>query len=360
MTTQLAIGLMSGTSGDGVDAALIRSDGEFAIEFIAGLTQPYEATFRQRLLTAAQYDVPIVELLRLEKELAELHAAAVRSLLAKTGVEAAGVSVAGFHGHTLRHLPQEGLTLQIGDASRLAESIGIPVVADFRRRDLAALGQGAPLAPLFHQAIFSRHEKPIAVLNLGGVSNITWLGEGNEIHASDAGPGCGLLDLWTAQTTGAAIDEDGRLALSGRVDDRLVEQAMRLPFFSQPPPKSADRFEFGEILRLLTDSGVSPADGAATLCAVTAEAVRRLCQSFPAAPRCLWTSGGGARHPLIVLQLKFRFPHVRNIAEAGLRPDLLEAECFAWLALRRMRGLATSLPTTTGCRSETCGGLLSR
>jgi anhydro-N-acetylmuramic acid kinase len=359
MSKQLALGLMSGTSCDGVDAALIRSDGESEIEFVRGLIAPYGNPLRKKLLTAAQQDIPIVELLRLERQLTEFHAHAVAHLLAKSEITAADIAVAGFHGHTLRHLPQEGLTLQIGDASLLAERIEIPVVADFRRRDLAAGGQGAPLAPLFHQAVFSQHEKPLAVLNLGGVSNVTWLGEGDEVYAADAGPGCGLLDLWTFEATGAHFDEDGRLARSGQVHETLVEQAMELPFFSQPPPKSADRFEFLPVLDLLRRRDISPADGAATLCAITADAVARLCQSFPAIPRCLWTSGGGARHPVIGESLARRFPRVQNIAEAGLRPDLLESECFAWLALRRLRGLPTSLPSTTACRAATCGGLLT-
>jgi anhydro-N-acetylmuramic acid kinase len=360
MTKQLALGLMSGTSCDGVDAALIRSDGERKIEFVAGLTQPYDVRFRSRLLAAAQNEIPLVELLRLEKELTELHAAAANSLLITRGIAAADIAVAGFHGHTLRHIPTEGLTLQIGDASRLAELIGIPVVADFRRRDLAAGGQGAPLAPLFHQAVFANEPKPLAVLNLGGVSNVTWLGDGSEIYASDAGPGCGLLDAWTLETTGAAFDEDGWLALSGRAHDHLVDQAMELPFFRKPPPKSADRFEFQEALELIRREQLSPEDGAATLGAITAEAIRRLCEFFPAAPRCLWLSGGGARHPRIVSLLAGKFPRVRNVTEAGLRPDLFEAECFAWLALRRLKGLVTSLPSTTGCRAATCGGLLLR
>jgi anhydro-N-acetylmuramic acid kinase len=359
MTAQLAIGLMSGTSCDGVDAALIRSDGEYAIEFVGGFMASYRDHFRKQLLAAAQQDLPLVELLKLEKRLTELHAAAAQSLLALSGVAAGDVAVAGFHGHTLRHLPREGLTLQIGDASRLAEQIGIPVVSDFRRRDLAAGGEGAPLAPLFHSAVFSQHEKPLAVLNLGGVSNVTWLGEDGAIFAADAGPGCGLLDLWTAESTGAPFDEDGRLALSGRIDEAIVARAMELPYFRRPPPKSADRFEFQELLESIRRSGLSPADGAATLCAITAEAVHQLCEAFPAAPRRLWISGGGAKHPRLVQLLAARFAEVRSIAEIGLRPDLLEAECFAWLALRRLRGLPTSIPSTTGCQSSTCGGLLS-
>jgi anhydro-N-acetylmuramic acid kinase len=283
----------------------------------------------------------------------------VNSLLAASGIAPQEIAIAGFHGHTLRHVPQEGLTLQIGDASRLAERIGLPVAADFRRRDLAAGGQGAPLAPLFHQAVFRRHEKPLAVLNLGGVSNLTWLGKGGDIYAADAGPGCGLLDLWICKTTGASFDESGKLAGSGRVDQGLVRRAMEGPFFSLPPPKSADRFEFKSVLAMISDAQLSPADGAATLCAISAEAVSRLCQAFPSPPRRLFVSGGGARNPVLMSLLAERFPAVLNIADAGLRPDLLEAECFAWLALRRLRGLPTSLPATTGCGRPTCGGVVS-
>jgi anhydro-N-acetylmuramic acid kinase len=199
----------------------------------------------------------------------------------------------------------------------------------------------------------------LAVLNLGGVSNVTWLGDGDAVYASDAGPGCGLLDSWTVETTGDSFDVDGRLARSGQVAEAVVRRALESPFFLQPPPKSADRFEFQAILGQVRDVELSAADGAATLCAITAEAVWRLSRAFPALPQCLWISGGGARHPVLVQALAARFPQVRNLAEAGLRPDLLEAECFAWLAVRRVRGLPTSLPSTTGCRSATCGGVLT-
>jgi anhydro-N-acetylmuramic acid kinase len=350
---------MSGTSCDGVDAALIRTDGGSRIEHIAGFTRPYAPAFRIRLLNAAQYDLALIDTLRLEKELTELHAAAARELLKVSAVESSSVAVIGLHGHTLRHVPSEGLSLQIGDGSRLAELTGVPVVSDFRRRDLATGGQGAPLAPLFHHAMLASQAKPVAVLNIGGVSNVTWIGAADEIYASDAGPGCGLLDQWIARKTGAQFDEDGAVANSGCVNLSVVERALQMPFFLAPMPKSVDRFDFQAILQLVEESNLSLCDAAATLCAITSESVVRLCRQFPDVPNCLWLCGGGAKHPFVTHLLRAGFPKVRNISDIGRSPDLLEAECFAWLAVRRLHGLSTSISTTTGCRHATCGGLLA-
>ncbi len=260
----------------------------------------------------------------------------------------------GLHGHTIRHEPAQGYTWQIGDAATLAERSGLTVVSDFRRRDVAAGGEGAPLVPLFHAMLFADHEKPLAVLNLGGVANVTWLGEDGSIVAGDTGPGCGLLDAWTRQATGQAFDRDGALANRGSIAAAAVQSALEKPYFQRDLPKSADRFEFVELL----PNGLSAEDGAATLCAITAAAVSRAMAPL-GRPRTLWLTGGGARHPRMRQLLEERFPRVAGVEDCGLHGDSLEAECFAWLAVRRLRGLVTTLPSTTGCRQATCGGVLT-
>ncbi len=355
----LALGLMSGTSADGIDVALLATDGESHIDFRQGATIPYEDQLQGQLLQAAQSDVSLAVLLQLERELTLSHAAAVRQVLAKHE-PLEEIALVGFHGHTIRHLSPQHLTFQLGDASLLAEELGVAVVADFRRRDVAAGGEGAPLTPLFHQALLAQAEKPCVVLNLGGVANITWLGSEGDILAGDVGPGCGLLDNWISQQVGKPMDRDGQFALAGRVDDDRVQQALQSPFFERMLPRSADRFEFESAIEL---DGLSPADGAASLCALSAEAVFRACKELPELPRQVWLTGGGAKHPRLAQELTARFATVGgtvgNIRQLGLRPDTLEAECFAWLAVRRLRGLPTSYPETTGCRHATVGGILT-
>jgi anhydro-N-acetylmuramic acid kinase len=355
----LALGLMSGTSCDGVDAALVETDGERAIHFLAADTLSYHEDLRDELLRAAQRDILLMDLMRLEREVTRFHAEAVRQLLAEVDLPRE-IAIVGFHGHTLRHSSAERLTWQLGDASFLAEELDMPVVADFRRRDLAAGGEGAPLAPLYHAALLADEFKPCLVLNLGGVANFTWLGPSGEIVASDVGPGCGLLDAWVRETTGQPFDEGGGLAAAGRIDTGRVAEALKAPFFEKLLPKSADRFEFNRIIDL---DGVSPADGAATLCALTADAVWLAASELPAMPRHVWVTGGGAKHPRIMQQLTARFAaagcQVGNVLELGLRPDSMEAECFAWLAVRRLRKLPTSLPSTTGAMRPTVGGLVT-
>lgn len=354
--TYWAIGLMSGTSLDGIDAALIETDGEDAIRFMGASYHAYDTETRRELSAAARLDVPLNTLLRLEKKLTEQHVLAVEHLLATCGQEARDVDVIGFHGQTIRHLPDEGLTWQIGNPSLLAARTKIPVVSDFRRRDMAEGGQGAPLVPLFHQALMRGQEKPCMLLNLGGVANVTWLGGGDAIIAGDVGPGCGLLDRWVEKHTGRTFDKDGELALQGRVNKNVVNHCMQeVPFFSQLLPKSADRYDFNKV----DVSNLSAADGAATLCAITAEAVKMAAKNLPLMPKTVWVTGGGAHHPVIMRELQERFAHVEKIDTLGQRADSMEAECFAWLGVRRLRGLPFSRPETTGARVESCGGVLT-
>jgi len=352
---QKAVGLMSGTSADGADAALIGTDGGDAIEFYGGLTIPYDEDLRARVLEASQYDVPIVELLRLERDITLHHAAAVAQLLKTLPKESRGVSVIGFHGHTVRHVPGEHLTLQIGNPWLLAEKTGIRVVFDFRRRDMAIGGQGAPLVSMFHRALFPNEPRPTLIINLGGVANVTWLGQKEEIIAGDTGPGCGLLDEWIQEMAGLPHDKDGKLAEKGQVDEAIVEDALATPFFSKKLPRSADRFEFDHV----DVSGLRVEDGAATLCAVTVRAIVRAVKQMPKQPAVVWVTGGGVHHPVIMRMLAAHFPKVQSVREMNLNPDTLEAECFAWLAVRHTLGLPLTIPETTGCRAAATGGAIT-
>ncbi|MEM8863962.1 MAG: anhydro-N-acetylmuramic acid kinase [Planctomycetota bacterium] len=346
-----AIGLMSGTSGDGVDAALVKTDGKSRIDFLGGLTVPYAEDLRLRLLEASQHDVPTTELLRLEREITIRHAEAVSTLLKKQPANAPKATLVGFHGHTIRHIPRESLTMQIGNPWQLAEAVGLPVVSDFRRNDVAKNGQGAPLVSMFHKALFDDCPRPVGVLNLGGVANLTWLGESDEIIAGDTGPGCGLIDEWAQEMANLPHDTDGKLASKGKIHNLIVSEAISESFFNKQLPKSADRYDFDHI----DVSMLSVEDGAATLCAVTARAVLRAIDFLPAPPTTLWVTGGGVHNPVIMSMLAEHFEEVRSVEERNLSPDTLEAECFAWLAVRHKRGLPLTIPETTGCDAPATG-----
>lgn len=361
--TYLAIGLMSGSSLDGVDAALTRTDGAFHNEALAVHYRPYPTAFKEKLMAMAKGDVPLSDVLRLERALTQHHVEAVKALLETPEAQNLGEkpAIIGFHGQTIRHMPHEGLTWQIGDASYLAEHTGLPVVADFRRRDMAAGGQGAPLIPLFHQVLFKQlgdTAKGMAVLNIGGVSNLTFTKPDGTIVSGDIGPGCSLMDQWAKLYMDKEFDEDGQLATSGTVHDSWLEQAIENePFFHEPFPKSADRYQFDHLI----PQNLSAADGAATLCALTAKTISDCFKTICPLDQqpTLWVAGGGAANPALMTALKKYVKEVKPIGEIGLNAGLLEAECFAWLAVRRLKGLPTSLPETTGANKPTIGGVLT-
>ena len=352
----LAVGLMSGTSRDGIDAALLRSDGEGEITAGAWLTEPYDEGFRARLaaVIGGRGEVAAVE-----RELTLRHAEAVRRLLRAAGLSPADVGLCGFHGHTVRHEPEAGRTWQIGDGALLAAEIGIDVVADFRSADMAAGGEGAPLAPLFHAGLARDLARPIAVLNVGGVANVTWIGPPAAagalpaLLAFDTGPGNALSDDWALRHTGRPIDQDGALARAGRVDDPALAALLDHGYFARPAPKSLDRDAFS----LTPMSHLSPADGAATLIAFTAAAVAGGTAWFPA-PAARWlVTGGGRRNPALMAELARRLQApVAAVEAVGWQGDALEAQAFAYLAVRSRRGLALSVPGTTGVRQPVSGG----
>ncbi len=350
-----ALGMMSGTSLDGVDAALIETDGVTVPRFGPWRTAPYPAALRAQLRTVIEGRGEREDA---ERALTAFHADAAEALLAEAGVRREEVAVAGFPGHTVRHEPEAGLTDQIGDGAALARRLGIDVVNDFRSNDVAAGGQGAPLVPLFHAALARRSglAAPLAVLNLGGVANVTWIGgpADEDLLAFDTGPGCALIDDWVLGTTGAALDRDGRLAGSGQVDRDALDALLAHPYFEAKPPKSLDRNQFDPA----PVSGLSAGDGAATLMAFTAEAVRRALAHVPAAP-LRWLVTGGGRHNLALMAtLGERLGAPSQPVEAvGWQGDALEAQAFGYLAVRSRRGLALSLPRTTGVPHPVSGGV---
>ncbi len=347
------IGLMSGTSLDGIDAALLRSDGTRILERGPSLTRAYDAAFRAELRQCLGGKGPWQ---RVERVLTERHAEAVEVLLAETGLERAAVRLIGFHGQTILHAPEERRTWQIGDGALLASLTGIPVAYDLRSADVAAGGEGAPLVPVYQQALARDLAKPLAVLNIGGVSNVTWIGEEEEaLLACDCGPGNALLDDWMLARLGRPFDDEGAAARAGRVHDRLVAEALRHPYFARPAPKSLDRDAF----RVPGLEALSPEDGAATLTAFTAAAVAAVLPLLPAPPLCWLVTGGGRLNPAIMLALAERLPQpVEAVESVGWGGDALEAEAFAFLAARVEAGLPLTFPGTTGVPQPQRGGRL--
>jgi anhydro-N-acetylmuramic acid kinase len=357
--TVRALGLMSGTSCDGIDAALIETDGVRIERIGASLSVPYVPAFRDRLRAALGTLDPLPEL---ERALTELHAEAVSALLAKAGLAPADVGLVGFHGQTVFHAPERRITRQIGDGALLARLTGIDVVDDFRSRDVAAGGEGAPLAPLFHWAMARDRDKPLAVLNIGGVANVTWIGpdapDGKPVLlAFDTGPGNALIDDWAQRHTGRPVDVDGRLAGSGHVDASALAALMAHAYFAKRPPKSLDRNAFSPA----PVEDLTPADGAATLTAFTVAAVAAGAALFPAPARRWLITGGGRRNPLLMASLAQALGvPVQPVEAVGWDGDMLEAQAFAFLAVRSLNGLHLSMPTTTGVAHDTTGGRLHR
>lgn len=357
----MSIGLMSGTSRDGVDAALIRTDGEGRVEPVAFHSQPYTAGFRLRLAEACQramaMDAPSFEPLiaSVEEELTGLHVDAVADLLGRSGYEVDAIGVIGFHGHTVAHKPNLGWTWQIGDGAALAGAFGIPVVNDLRSADVAAGGQGAPLLPVYHRALSEVLPKPVAILNLGGVANITFIGDAGELIAFDTGMASGLTDNWMQAESSESFDLDGATAARGQVDRGVLDQMLDDPFFAAPAPKSIDR----EAFSIDPVRGMSLEDGAATLTAFTAHAVERAIRLLPAKPKIIYVAGGG-RHNITMMRMLADASgvEIRSVDELGWNGDALEAEGFAYMAVRRLRDLPISFPGTTGVGKPMTGGVL--
>lgn len=346
---------MSGTSLDGIDAALISTDGEGHIVRHAFLTVPYDDGLRARI--RAVLNITPDKLLQtkdVERDLTTAQAEVVKQLLKKAGVAAEEVDLIGFHGQTVAHAPDKKWTCQLGDGGLLANLTGIPVVNDFRTADVQAGGQGAPLVPVYHQALADGHELPVAFLNIGGVANVTYVG--SEVIAFDTGPGNALIDDWMLRKAGNKHDDNGGVAAKGKIDAAVLAHLLSHPYFLSRAPKSLDRNAFA------SDAWqhLSIEDGAATLSAFTAAAVEKSLEHLPAQPKQWIVAGGGRLNATLMKMLRERLGvPVVSIDTLGLDGDAIEAEAFAYMAVRSYRGLPISFPKTTGVPRPMVGGKLN-
>src|SRR5450830_1560400 len=363
-----AIGLMSGTSLDGVDVALLEADGARIARFGPTGYRPYSDDEQALLHKALKQGARLTERTARPGVLAEadafvtrVHAETVEAFFATEHIDKSGVAIVVFHGQTVLHRPAARLTVQIGDGAALARRLELPVAYDFRAADVAAGGQGAPLVPAFHQALARdlKRPHPIAVLNVGGVANVTFVDGGDPI-AYDTGPGNALIDDFMRARTGAPLDRDGDQAAKGRVDEAFVARVLADGFFGLPYPKSLDRNAFAFANIGLPDFSV--ADGAATLSALTAASVARIVPHLPAAPRAWIVAGGGARNPTLMRMLAERLnPASVETADAvGWSSQSMEAQAFAYLAVRTLNGLPITFPATTGVAKPMPGGVIAR
>lgn len=377
-----ALGVMSGTSMDGIDVALIETDGEDAVKRGASMTFPYGPQTRAGLVQGladataieARFERP-GSLAALEAEITELHAAAINAFRRKQGIGRAEIDVVGFHGHTVLHRPpairvetaangvpfevtSPGLTVQLGSGIGLSELTALDVVHDMRAADMEAGGQGAPLVPVYHRALAAGlPQRPLAIVNIGGVANLTWIGRDGAISAFDAGPGNALIDDWMMKHTGAACDEGGATAARGTVHEDVLRFYLAHAFFSALPPKSLDRNAF------LSDpvDGMSLDDGAATLTAFTAGAIARAREHMGEEPALWIVAGGGRKNTALMRMIAARVENAVVPAEAaGLSGDALEAEAWGYLAVRSLKGLPLTFPGTTGVPEPMTGGVLTR
>lgn len=353
-----AIGLMSGTSLDGVDAALIYSDGESHIKTGGAIAMEYPDAFRAQLHRLVSGDaMAAADIARIERELTLYHAEAVNRLLNQESLTASEVDLLGFHGQTIAHDPAAGYTMQIGDGALLAKETGIGVICDFRSADVAMGGQGAPLVPLYHAALAKQAglDLPAAIVNIGGVANVTYIGDNGELLAFDTGPGNALINDWVQRHFNCAYDEDGKIAASGAIDESIVQRYLAHEYFAKPAPKSLDRQDFS----CEWVEGLSPEDGAATLTELTARSIAKGYERFPEPAHSAYICGGGRHNQYLMQRLSQHLKMSVHSVEGALNTDgdMLEAQAFAYLAIRSKKGLPTSLPQTTGAARAVVGGV---
>ncbi|OYW54479.1 MAG: anhydro-N-acetylmuramic acid kinase [Hyphomicrobium sp. 32-62-53] len=360
-----ALGLMSGTSMDGISVALVDTDGETVSARGPAMTFAYNSHERAAIARAMGEARAMTtrgerpgSLAETEAMLTERHAAAIADFLAAQGVARADIDVVGFHGQTVLHRPDEGLTVQLGDGAKLAELCGLTVVHDLRARDVAAGGQGAPLVPVYHRALVAgMAQRPVAIVNIGGVANVTYIGRDGALTAFDTGPGNALLDDWMMKRAGVAYDRDGVTSGDGTADEAVLRFCLSHSFFAEPPPKSLDRNAFiWDVVEWMTLE-----DGAATLAAFTVAGIAKAREHFPEEPALWIVAGGGRKNRTIMSGLAGLVQNAVVPAEAvGLDGDALEAEAWAYLAVRALKGLAITFPGTTGVPEPLTGGVISR
>ena len=365
-----ALGMMSGTSMDGIDLAVVRSDGEGLVERGAERHFPYQPAFRDRLERALETAKSITSrdqrpggLEELERDLTLRHAEAYKEFCRLEGIQSGGIDVIGFHGQTVLHRPERALTVQLGDGRLLAQETGCDVVFDMRANDMVHGGQGAPLVPVYHAALAAAQgtlKRPAAFVNIGGLSNITYVGTEGELSAFDCGPGNALIDQWMQSEAGIPYDAGGAIGSEGGVVLQVLEHYMAESFFEQPVPKSLDRNDF-----LPLEPGSLPlADGARTLAMVTARSIYRATEHLPRKPATWVLCGGGRLNRNILADLmRLCEPDRATVIaaeDAGFNGDSMEAEAWAYLAIRSLKGLPLTFPETTGCRKPVTGGILAK
>jgi anhydro-N-acetylmuramic acid kinase len=337
---------------DAIDVALIETDGESVVETGARASTPYPPDLRRTLLRLPAADV---DLHSIEREVTDLHSSAVRAFCARERIEPGTVDLVGFHGQTIKHEPLHGRTWQLGDGRRLAESLETVVVNNFRQNDMDHGGNGAPFVPAYHRAIVRSRglAEPIAILNIGGVSNVTLI-DGELLYACDCGPGNALIDDWVSAHCGVPYDDRGRIAAAGRVDQQVLAALLANPYFGRSGPKSLDRNAFSPA----AVSGLSAQDGAATLAAFTAAAISLEAARLPRRPGEWIVVGGGRLNDVLLDELRRRLQvPVRTAEDVGWDGAAIEAQAFAYLAVRSVLRLPLSWPGTTGVREPVTGGV---
>lgn len=348
-----ALGLISGSSLDGVNAAVISTDGVDVFEFGPVLDVPFDDELREKLRRFHRYyrEAGETEKNLLETELTQFHAAIVREMIEDYGEK---IDIIGFHGHTIAHNPSEHFISHLGSGQLLADLTGIKTVSRFRQADILAGGQGAPLSAVYHQALTHDLEKPVAVVDIGGISSLTWIGSNGEMMAFDAGPGNNAINDWVFRRGGQHMDYNGKLAATGNVQMPIISQLMRHKYLAKVPPKAADKNTFNDKLEHL--EGLSLEDGAATATSFVAEAIAySMALYLPEQPKTLVVCGGGAKNPTLLRFLRQRFEdtQVKTAAEMGWDASAVEAQAFAYLAVRRENFMPSTYPFTTGV-SEPC------
>lgn len=358
------IGLMSGTTFDGIDAAIIKTDGNKLLEIGECLSIQYPEYFREKIRRIIFGEHNLRSIIEIEDGITLFHCKAVNNLLKKLQISKEEVDLIAFPGQTIFHDPKTSKTWQLANGSLMTEELGINIITDFRRRDLAKGGEGAPLVPFYHKALAEKLPKPVVFLNIGGVANVTFINEDDELLAFDTGPGCALIDDWVYMRLQKKYDKNGDLAKDGSYSKHKIEHLMENSFFSKKPPKSIDRNEFADAMRRV--SMLTTADGAATLTEFTARSIFEAQKFFPEYPK-QWIVCGGGRHNLYLLDiLKTRYnlniELIDNIDLGGFKVngDFVEAQAFAYLAARSYYNMPLSAPTTTGVIQPVSGGAFYR
>ncbi len=364
-----ALGLMSGTSMDGIDVALVRTDGASQVDFGPTFSLPFDLQTRNEIEAALEIaravesrtDRP-APLDEVERLITRLHVQAVEEFMRQHSVTRDAIDVLGFHGQTVFHAPERALTVQLGQGDVLANATGINVVADMRAADMEAGGQGAPLVPVFHQVLAAQSgvNLPAAFVNIGGIANITYVGRDGELIAFDTGPGNALIDQWVQLKASIPFDQGGRIASEGRIVPAVKEHYLGSDYLQKPYPKSLDRMDFPP----LDQTSIELSDGARTLARVTAETIVMSADVLPEFPACWVICGGGRLNDTIMADLRAltsaQGGNVVNSDTLGLDGDMMEAQAFGYLAVRSVRNLPLTFPTTTGCRAPATGGVFHK